>query len=688
MKCRQIRGCVLAVVLAACLWAPCAGGEADGGLEEELWRVMPQLSADQYEVLRQMAGHSATAPREHGGRRLLQNGTTTPAPTPPPTQLPAQFDFLEWLPPELSAISSYRGRRYTVVLYHIPPFVTINDWAATTDNSDPGNILGTRTVAGGQLSGLTVDFLMDLESRLQVQFKFVYPCKSAEFAGGACKAPTKAHALAMVRGSASSAEYIGGGAGFCSDLRCFAAGAVKIDVPTLSDFFVTQPYMEKGFALVVREGPVQPGLFSWAEPFTQELWIVIVCELVLCALGFMWVEGYGTNEALWDMSNPAGQFLDSLYWAITLVLGAADKAPTTHAGRTLVSAQLVFGVLLIALYTGNLASFLSNIPTTTAVTRVQDLFDESSRYYSRDTSVCYSKNQASIKAWLDQQEASSLVQLVEREDFDDCVRAVYRGEATATLFDEPVAISTMKNFYNTGMCGNGGYCTAGKTGGPDPLTFQDKQACECPADDVLLDGACANYYDTEWTSIEGSLTTVGEVFNPFGYGFAFPKNITSTDYLGFSQAIQWIKDQGSLVALEAKYIPDVDSLTCSSSAGGGKVVLGFKNIRGLLIIVGIVVLVGLGLGMLETIIKIALICCPCLGKQGAAMIEALHEAEEALHEQQLHGAIGGRKHAEREQEEKEEEEDEIVEKGIQDIATRLKALETMLHGSNKESVTA
>lgn len=73
--------------------------------------------------------------------------------------------------------------------------------------------------------------------------------------------------------------------------------------------------------------------------------------------------------------------------AITLILGAADKAPTTNAGRTLVSAQLFFGVLLIALYTGNLASFLTNIPTETPVVAVQNLFDKTSLYFNKNHRV-------------------------------------------------------------------------------------------------------------------------------------------------------------------------------------------------------------------------------------------------------------------------------------------------------------
>jgi hypothetical protein len=51
----------------------------------------------------------------------------------------------------------------------------------------------------------------------------------------------------------------------------------------LSNFFVTQPYMERGFTLVVRDGPAEPGLFAWSEPFDGMLWLLIgdvVCTFV------------------------------------------------------------------------------------------------------------------------------------------------------------------------------------------------------------------------------------------------------------------------------------------------------------------------------------------------------------------------------------------------------------------------
>eukprot|EP00961_Rhodomonas_salina_P029922 403164-Rhodomonas_salina.3 len=63
-----------------------------------------------------------------------------------------------------------------------------------------------------------------------------------------------------------------------------------------------------------------------------------VVEIGIVGVAFMFVEGYGTNEML--STNPIGLIFDTFYWSLTLILGIADKQPSTHAGRTLVSPAL------------------------------------------------------------------------------------------------------------------------------------------------------------------------------------------------------------------------------------------------------------------------------------------------------------------------------------------------------------
>lgn len=47
-----------------------------------------------------------------------------------------------------------------------------------------------------------------------------------------------------------------------------------------------------------------------------------------------------------------------------------------------------------------------------------------------------------------------------------------------------------------------------------------------------------------------NLMTTGEIFNPFGYAFAFRKG-NITDHMAFSQAIQYIKELGVVEQLDA-----------------------------------------------------------------------------------------------------------------------------------------
>jgi hypothetical protein len=188
-----------------------------------------------------------------------------------------------------------------------------------------------------------------------------------------------------------------------------------------------------------------------------------------------------------------------------------------------------------------------------------------------------------------------------------------------------------QQYYATGKCGTGGYCSASVPGGPDPSQYQDKETCECPPTDKLTNGDCANKYQTKWTSVTGSVVLVGNGFNPFGYGLAFPKNANVSDHVSFGQAINWIKDRGTIEVLSEQYVPDIASLSCSSSVGSGAIVLGFQNIRGLLVVTGVVIFVGVGLGMAENVIWLAMYCFGmCSGKHDEEEMDDIDKLDEEL----------------------------------------------------------
>mmetsp|Transcript_3247 Transcript_3247/g.7708 ORF Transcript_3247/g.7708 Transcript_3247/m.7708 type:complete len:709 (+) Transcript_3247:213-2339(+) len=543
-----------------------------------------------------------------------------------------KISTLVWNSPESvgMATGDFANKTYNVVVYYVPPFVEFEDRDAL--DGDPGNVMQTRTIENGGLSGLTIDFLALVEEVMGMKFNFYYPCETIFYQdNGFCNDNTLRSAEAAkgmldVMG-ANSTLFYGGGTGLCGpEFLCLSAGGHKISEDLLLRYFVSQPYMEKGFRMVVKTETPEPDFMSWAQPFDFRLWILVVVEIGIVGVAFMFVEGYGTNEML--STNPIGLIFDTFYWSLTLILGIADKQPSTHAGRTLVMAQLFFTLLLVAVYTGNINSFLLNVPTVTKIARFDDLINTESDLYNSNNVVCVARNQPSIKSFLDLQlglDQSLTVQTVETDDISECMQLVYNGEADATFYDEPIVKFRVAGFYKNGKCGdNGGYCT--------DTTIYDKDECECPQRDA--DRNCLQT-DNKWTSVTGSLVTTGEVFNPFGYALIFPRaEQVPAKHIGFSQAVQYIKENGEITKLDNKWIPPSADLECASTDVAA-ITLRLVNIQGLITITAGIAVIGLVVGCLELFIAFFVRVCPCKGC--CAKLEEMinSNAEEAKHQHEL-----------------------------------------------------
>jgi len=82
------------------------------------------------------------------------------------------------------------------------------------------------------------------------------------------------------------------------------------------------------------------------------------------------------------------------------VAGAADKAPTTLAGRVLVTMQLYFVVVFMCLYTGGVATFLMDDTLSSKVKRFGDFMDKKSLYYNPENTLCVSKTSKTVNDFL------------------------------------------------------------------------------------------------------------------------------------------------------------------------------------------------------------------------------------------------------------------------------------------------
>jgi ABC-type amino acid transport substrate-binding protein len=202
------------------------------------------------------------------------------------------------------------GSTYNVILYELDPFVKIRDPPTTDANViDPGNVNQTRTPANGMLSGFTIDMLEALSVEMDVEFKYFYPCeKVANDKPTTCKGSDSAIAALewMKDGDkvpAMQDKYYGDMRQYCMDFKCFAASAIKVSAERVQDFRMTQPFLDTGFVVVVKEKEGEPAFMSAFYPFSEDVWAMVILEIVLVGMAFIYIEGYGTNEALWEFPD-------------------------------------------------------------------------------------------------------------------------------------------------------------------------------------------------------------------------------------------------------------------------------------------------------------------------------------------------------------------------------------------------
>ena len=183
-----------------------------------------------------------------------------------------------------------------------------------------------------------------------------------------------------------------------------------------------------------------------------------------------------------------------------------NQAPSTWAGRTIYICQLFFGQLLVALYVGNLVTFLGNVTPKTPLNSVNDLFDSTSPNYSPSNSICIPSQFPEINSYVQQQSLlypNARFVTVHAATLEECIMQVYLGKATATFYQRSVVLTILQQYALSGMCSSdGGYCTNSE--GPQ-TDLIDQTDCLCPPTLKLANGACQNPLKNVWNPVQGSL---------------------------------------------------------------------------------------------------------------------------------------------------------------------------------------
>ncbi|KAJ8297659.1 hypothetical protein KUTeg_024190 [Tegillarca granosa] len=139
----------------------------------------------------------------------------------------------------------------------------------------------------------------------------------------------------------------------------------------------TIPYMTKGTSVVVRRPERSVSPFQFLSPLSRVVWIAIFMSFIITALVL-----FGVSRVNCDRSTKYTHNLRESYWYVwgTLLRGNLTGSPQGVSSRILSSAWWFFSLIVVSIYTANLAAFLTisnaQIPIANAADLAyQDEFD-------------------------------------------------------------------------------------------------------------------------------------------------------------------------------------------------------------------------------------------------------------------------------------------------------------------------
>jgi len=263
-------------------------------------------------------------------------------------------------------------------------------------------------------------------------------------------------------------------------------------------------------------------------------------------------------------------------------------------------------MMIVAIYTGNLNSFLLNIPTETAIETFSDLVDKTSKFYKTDHSVCVPQEHSSVRnllestAFLEGASLSELFNIMEKETVEECMKEVYKGTVVTTFFDAAVLNAlVVERFNSKGACGrNGGLCS-------DPELNLD--SCLCPK--IITNIGCDPNIQNQIETYDSSLVLKGNQFSTFGYAIMFPLATSDRDYQVFSDVVSDLKEEGIIEDLASRWIPDSSKAECPTASDA--ITLELDHIYGVGLLTAGGTIIGLALGLTEHLIHFFVRVCPC-----------------------------------------------------------------------------
>lgn len=315
----------------------------------------------------------------------------------------------------------------------------------------------------------------------------------------------------------------------------------------------TKPFLSLGISILYRvPTSKKPGLFSFLNPLSLEIWIYTLITYILVSLIMMVLARFSPYE--WRNTHPCNfnndlvenQFTawNSLWFAVgTLMQQGSDINPKALSTRLVGGVWWFFTLIIISSYTANLAAFLTVEKVDISITNVEEL-----------------ANQTKIKY------------------------GVFKGGSTMNFFKES-RIDTYKRMWKE-MEKNSdiAYVTSNDEGIQRVLTSDFAYLMESPLIDYAIQKNC-------------NLTQIGGLLDSKGYGIATQLGSPYTDDI--SLKILEMQEKGEIQKLYNRWWKSGSTCMRDEKKDSKAAALNVENVGGIFV----VLVGGLLLAMLVSFIE-------------------------------------------------------------------------------------
>ncbi|ESO90626.1 hypothetical protein LOTGIDRAFT_163822 [Lottia gigantea] len=155
----------------------------------------------------------------------------------------------------------------------------------------------------------------------------------------------------------------------------------------------SKPFMNIGISIMIRQPDKQkPGVFSFMEPLSFQIWMCIIVAYVGVSVGlflvsrFSPVEWKKTENGLESFRNEFS-LMNSFWFSMgALMFQGSDACPRSISGRIIGGVWWFFVLITISSYTANLAAFLTIERMLTPIESADDLSKQTEIKYGMITS--------------------------------------------------------------------------------------------------------------------------------------------------------------------------------------------------------------------------------------------------------------------------------------------------------------